>query len=133
MREALWLSALRKCSIALFALVLTTLGPCPKTLAQSPVFTITDQCAEYSLGITGLCVISNARIVNVYWAPSIQIYDTTILAQTMANGSGTTVASHDAVDEFVAALIKSSYFGGLAGYGVQEAYPVDSGSARCSV
>ena len=113
MRQTLWLWTHCKRGIALFALVLTALGFCPQTLAQaqSPVFTITDQRAEYSLGITGYCVISNARIVNVYLASSIQSYDTTILAQTMANGSGTTVASHDAVDEFVAAVINSSYFG----------------------
>ena len=121
MCATLWLWTQCKRGMALFALVLTALDFCPQTLAQaqSPVFTITDQCAEYSLGITGYCVISNARIMNVYWASSIQSYDTTILAQTMAEGSGTTVASHDAVDEFVAAVINSSYFGGIAGYGVQ--------------
>jgi hypothetical protein len=109
-------------------LLLITLGWCRSTSAQSPEFTITDQCEEYSIGLAGQCVISNARIVNVYWAPSTQSYDTSVqqnFVQTYGaelQGGGIvsfSVATSDAVDEYVATVINSSYFGGILAYGVQ--------------
>jgi hypothetical protein len=74
------------------------------------------------------CVVQNATFVNVYWENDLTTYDQDIAAEAP-------VPSFEAIDEFVAVLLHTTYTSALSQYGVVSATfqpPSFAGTAACT-
>jgi hypothetical protein len=75
------------------------------------------------------CVIPEARFVNVYWEQDLTTYDQDVASL------GPSVPSFEAIDEYLAVLLHSTYTSGLAQYGVMSAVqqtPSFAGGSTCT-
>ncbi|MFZ2022009.1 MAG: IPT/TIG domain-containing protein [Terracidiphilus sp.] len=75
----------------------------------------------------GNCDITIGRIVTVYWDTSLQQFDLDVTGPS-------NIPTHEAIDEYVAALLQSSYLEGLTQYGVANTLllPSLAGGAQCT-